>query len=231
MRRKIKYSLHLCFIALGLCFFVGCGKKELTLENVDSSVIDSTDQVKETETTEDLETTSVFIEGQEESLYPVYVCGAVMNPGVYYLDAGDIKDNAILAAGGFTENAETTYVNLAENISYGEQIYVPTKQELEDAIQQSDYKPWLVGNSEQANLGQSNSVQDDSSLNNSEKVNLNIATKSELMTLPGIGENKANAIIQYRETQGYFQTPEDVMKVEGIKEGVYDKIKDFVVVE
>lgn len=144
------------------------------------------------------------VEEHSDEKVPVYVCGAVNNPGVYYLDTSSIKDDAIVAAGGFSEDASTTAINLASGIVPGEQIYVPTiseeiekdKQELSDG-----------------------------------KIHLNRATKEELMTLPGIGESKAEAILLYREQVGGFQRLEDIMNIPGIKQGVYDKIKEYIVLD
>lgn len=144
----------------------------------------------------------------------VYVCGAVKNPGVYYLNTTDIKDTAIQLAGGFSEEADTAYVNLAEKIAEGERIYVPTKEETEQGI----YFETEIGE-----------IQADDGTD-SGKVNINTAGKEELMTLPGIGESKAEAILAYREAQGKFQSTDELMNIRGIKEGVYNKIKDLIVV-
>ena len=136
----------------------------------------------------------------------VYVCGAVVSPGVYYLPIDAIKQDALEAADGFCEGAATTYVNLAEKIKEGEQIYFPYEEELVDGY----------------------SLLDDEG---SDKVNINRATKDELMTLPGIGESKAEAIISYREEHGAFQSIEEITSIPGIKEGIYDNIKDYIVVD
>lgn len=151
---------------------------------------------------------------ESEGLVAVYVCGAVKNPGVYYLDAGDIKDTAIRLAGGFTEDADTAYVNLAQKVTEGERIYVPTKQETEQGM---DFDTETGAMQEAAQT-------------ESEKVNINTAGKEELMRLPGIGESKADAILAYRQEKGKFQSTDELMNIQGIKEGVYNKIKDLIVV-
>ena len=147
-----------------------------------------------------------------EENVPVHVCGAVNSPGLYYMPEDSLKADALSMAGGFTLDAAVDYVNLAEMITYGEKIYFPYSYELEDGYNLNDQ-----------GLGQG----DDATSN---LVNINTATKDELMTLPGIGESKAEAIIKYRESNGPFQSTEDITNIPGIKEGVYNNIKEHIVV-
>ena len=136
----------------------------------------------------------------------VYVCGAVAYPGVYYLAADSIKEEALVAAGGFVDGAASTYVNLAEKIREGERIYFPYEEELG-----VDYSPI-------------------SGITSDGKVNINTATLDELMTLPGVGESKACSIIEYRQDNGSFEDIEDIKNIPGIKDGIYNNIKDYIVV-
>lgn len=153
----------------------------------------------------DEETTDIpFLD--EDTEIAVYVCGAVVNPGVYYLPADAIKQDALCAAGGLQDGASECYVNLAEKLSEGERIYFPFEDELE-----ADYSFVAVD-------------ADDG------KININTASKEELMTLPGIGESKADSVIEYRETSGGFTDIEEIMNIPGIKEGIYNNIKDYIVV-
>lgn len=145
----------------------------------------------------------------------VHVCGAVLYPGVYYLEPGSIRQEALDAAGGFAEDAAVDYVNLAAQISAGEKLYIPYADEVSG---QDLPVPGTDGNVSETAAA-------------SGKVNLNTAAKEELMTLPGIGESKADAIIQYREETGLFQNIEDIMLVPGIKEGTYNNIKEYIVVD
>ncbi len=145
-------------------------------------------------------------EDTEKTAVAVYVCGAVVNPGVYYLTAGAIKQDALYAAGGFRDGAAECYVNLAEKVSEGERIYFPYEEELE-----AEYSP----------------VSDETE---DGKININTASKEELMTLPGIGESKADSVIEYRETCGGFKDIEEITNIPGIKEGIYNNIKDYIVV-
>ena len=126
----------------------------------------------------------------------VYVCGAVNREGVYELPCGSRVYEAIAMAGGFCADADARNVNQAEVLEDEERIYVPVVGE---AVQEMDEKD--------------------------SRININKATKEELMTLPGVGESRAESIIQYREQQGAFQNLEEIMQVSGIKEGLFEKIK------
>ena len=120
----------------------------------------------------------------------------------------------------FTDDADVTYVNLAQTVVAGEQIYIPTMEETNG-----------ISLSERDTDG--TPVQDAPAGTNVEtdgKININTAGKDALMTLPGIGESKADAIIAYREAQGKFQNTEELMNIRGIKEGIYNKIKDLIIV-
>ena len=133
----------------------------------------------------------------------VYVCGAVNAEGVYELPSGSRVYEAIAVAGGFRDDADARNVNQAEVLEDEERIYVP-----------------VVGENVPADFA---SEQDG-------KININKASKEELMTLPGVGESRADSIIKYREEAGAFQSIEDIMNVSGIKEGLYEKIKDLITI-
>ena len=135
----------------------------------------------------------------------VYVTGAVLHPGVYEVGGNMRVSDAIEAAGGFKNNAAADYLNLAAQLSDGEKITVPTKKEAK-ALNKDD-------DSDELHL-----------------VNINTAAKEELMTLPGIGESKADAIIAYRQENGGYRNIEELMLISGIKEGVYSKISEYITV-
>ena len=135
----------------------------------------------------------------------VYVTGAVVHPGVYEVGGNMRISDAIEAAGGFKNNAAADYLNLAAQLSDGEKITVPTKKEAKALDKDDD--------------------SDESPL-----VNINTAAKEELMTLPGIGESKADAIIAYRQENGDYRNIEELMQISGIKEGVYSKISEYITV-
>lgn len=155
------------------------------------------------------------VENSEKSGVYVYICGEVINPGVYELSGDSRIYEAVDAAGGFTENAARECVNLASKVSDGMQITIYNREEA--ASLQADSAS--VG----GNAGKSGT-------SGSGLVNLNTATKEELMTLKGIGESKAEDIIRYREKSGGFKKIEDIMKISGIKEAGFQKIKDNITV-
>ena len=141
----------------------------------------------------------------------VYVCGAVVSPGVYTLPAGSRRVDALEAAGGFAEDAARDYVNLAQTTGDGEQLYIPHEDEISPGLPEST-DPQARG-SAQPSL-----------------VNINTATKEELMTLPGIGESKASDIISDREKNGAFASIEDIKRIQGIKDGTYNRISSLITV-
>ena len=155
------------------------------------------------------------VENSEKSGIYVYICGEVINPGVYELSGDSRIYEAVDAAGGFTENAARECVNLASKVSDGMQITIYNREEAASLPADSV----SVG----GNAGKSGT-------SGSGLVNLNTATKEELMTLKGIGESKAEDIIRYREKSGGFKKIEDIMKISGIKENGFQKIKDSITV-
>ena len=146
--------------------------------------------------------------------FVVHVCGEVANPGIYELPAGSRIYEAVKAAGGFTENAEEESVNLASPIEDGVQIRIYSKDEAETLAAGAAPFDGFEASGE----------------GKEPVVNLNTATKEELMTLSGIGESRAEDIIRYREENGGFQNIEDIMKVSGIKDAAFQKIKDRITV-
>ena len=157
---------------------------------------------------------STASEAIPEEMVQVYICGAVASPGVYTLPGGSRVVQAVEAAGGFLPDAEEKILNLARRIEDGEQITVWTREEAE--------KMGSTGTSEPDADGQ---TKPDSG---SGKVNLNTAGKEERMTLSGIGESRADAIIAYREANGPFGAVEEIMNIEGIKEKMFEKIRGSI---
>lgn len=146
---------------------------------------------------------------EETDIIYVQVSGAVNHPGVYELPLGSRVFQALELAGGMTQEAQEKSINQAQTLEDGQMIWVPTAEEAAALPEQ----------------------QPESLAKDDGKVNLNTATKEELQTLPGIGEAKAQSIVAWREEHGSFTQIEDIMKIEGIKEGVFSKIKDCVKVQ
>ncbi len=136
----------------------------------------------------------------------VYVCGAVRNPGVVEVPSGSRAADALAAAGGFGEGAAREAVNLADWVTDGQMLYFPTEEEDREAgAEKAEAEAGIV--------------------------NINTADKAALCTLPGIGESRAGDIIAYREANGRFESCEDIMKVPGIKNAAYEKIRDKITVK
>jgi competence protein ComEA len=148
-----------------------------------------------------------------DTLY-VFICGAVADPGVYEVAAGSRICDVLELAGGFGEDAGTDYLNLAEPVSDGQKVYVPRVDELAEGIATQTEEPLDSSGAEEA----------------SGKININTAAKEILITLPGIGEAKADSIIAYRTEHGGFSSIEEIMEIPGIKEAVFSKIKELITV-
>lgn len=144
----------------------------------------------------------------EKAFIHVHICGAVKKPGVYELPANTRICDAISAAGGLKKKAAGTDVNQAQLLSDNEQVYIPYKSK--------------------ENKGTITDIS--SNTTEQSKINLNTATTEELLTLPGIGESKANSIVQYRQENGKFSSIEEIKNITGIKDGVYSKIEAYITV-
>lgn len=141
----------------------------------------------------------------EKTIY-VHICGEVVNEGVYTVKEDSRVYEVLELAGGLTEEAATDYVNLARQVKDGEKIIFPSKEQMETG-------EFCIDHAEE------------------KLVNINTASIEKLTTLSGIGESRAKLIIDYREEHGDFETIEDIMKVSGIKEGAFNKIKDSIIVK
>ena len=141
----------------------------------------------------------------------IQITGAIQKPGVYEVNEGDRIFQIVAQAGGLLEGASFESVNQAMIAMDGQVIHVLTK----DEYQQNQ----IPSNGNESMQEQQNS-----------KVNINRANQEELMTLPGIGEGKAKQIMEYRQENGPFSQIEDIMKISGIKEHLFEKIKDAICV-
>ena len=145
-----------------------------------------------------------------EAVIFVDIKGDVKKPGVYQMKAGDRVKDAIDAAGGLTAEADSQKVNLAQRVEDQMVIVVPKVGEEAEAI------PAGVTSKETSKEG---------------KVNINTATVEELKTLKGVGEKKAEAIIEYRKKNGSFKTKEDLMKVRGIGKKLFESFQERIVTQ
>jgi competence protein ComEA len=135
----------------------------------------------------------------------VYVTGAVLNPGVYYLPGESRVQDALEAAGGPTADADLDRVNLAQRVHDEDQIYFPEVGE--EMVPASS-----TGGSTDG------------------RTNINTASAAELEDLPGIGPALAQSIIDYRDSHGPFDSIEEIMDVQGIGQGVFEDIRELIAV-
>lgn len=165
-------------------------------------------------------------EDKEEDVMAIHVTGEVKNPGVVKVKQGSRIEDIIEAAGGLTENADITNVNLAFEVEDGMKIRIPSNDEdnenegniIEHYITQDSGKGVIVS-------------EDKSSENLSLVININTANETELEQLPGIGASIAGRIIDYRNKNGKFKAIEDIKNVTGIGETKFEKIKDLIKVK
>ncbi|MBO4808568.1 MAG: helix-hairpin-helix domain-containing protein [Lachnospiraceae bacterium] len=155
----------------------------------------------------------------EEKVICVHICGAVVSPGVYEIPPGSRVYEAVMAAGGYRDDADKDYVNQALVLNDSDKLVIPTLADTEAMVIPSNGKEKEFG------IGSGVPVSESSG-----KVNINTAGVEELCTLPGIGEARAKVIISYRESSGPFKSIEDIMNVSGIKQASFDKIKNDICV-
>lgn len=165
---------------------------------------------------------------QGEPTICVHVCGAVKNPDVYELPVGSRVHEAVKQAGGFTEEADESYVNQAQTLTDGVKLVIPTAAQTQANGQEEPAGGiGVVGTTEPGN---STGGTDTAAGASDGRININTATQERLCEIPGIGATRAAAIIAYRQEHGGFTKIEDIMNVSGIKEGTYVKIKDSITV-
>ena len=156
----------------------------------------------------------------EKNVLIVHITGEVNNPGIVKLEEESRIEDAIIAAGGLTQNADITNVNLAYMLEDGIKIKIPSKLDLED-------EDIIIENSGE------NIIKEESNKYSSKNktININNANLDDFKTLPGIGESLATRIIKYREENGKFKNIEDIKNVSGIGDNKYEKIKDLISVK
>lgn len=188
----------------------------------------------------------------------VDVKGAVKNPGVYELETGDRVIDAINKAGGLKENANTSIINLSKVLEDAFVIVVYTDNDLKDVVmdkyvENNNSCPATINDacivetdrvtSTNTNSNTSTKTSSSKTINKStsksnssttkstnQVVNINTATLSELQTIPGVGESKAQAIITYREENGGFKSIEEITNVSGIGDSTFEKIKNNITI-
>ena len=227
--RKIIIIIFLIIIALISIILLPKGKAKDKTEDI-KLVYDPKLEEKKSENVIDIKKIKVDVKG------------AVVNPGVYELEENSRVQDAINKAGGLSENANIEYINLSKILKDEMIIIIYTEQYIED-FKNKDKEPIYIkyececpDKINDACVTSENIINDTTEPEKKEEendtfdevVSINTGTLEELMTLNGIGESKARAIIEYREQNGLFNNLEDIMNVPGIGESAYKKIKDNI---
>lgn len=176
------------------------------------SIISIYIQDKDRKTSFNINSTKI---GNNDSRIGVYISGEIKKEGVYYLDKDSRIVNLIDIAGGVTDKADVSKINPAQKLNDSDKIIIPEKKEM--GIEEIDTDE------------ENDESKEKTSSSTSDKVNINSATKSELMTLNGIGDATATKIINYRKTNT-FKEIEDIMNVPGIGQSKFNNIKDDICV-
>lgn len=240
-KKIVTIILTVIFIgAAGILYSLGASKDTnsnvILKENDDERVLNSSqDQIQDKKNSvEKITELSHAKEGTKESqahtdytgeedlenfIY-VHICGEVKNPRVYKVKKDARLTHVIEQAGGLTNQAASDYINQARFVIDGEKIYIPSTKEVKEMnlIEKEND----ITMKEQETASQSSSSK--------RMININTASLEELMTLTGIGQAKANSIIAYRESNGLFKSIDEVKNIEGIKDGVFKKIRDLITI-
>lgn len=230
-----KLELLIITLLLGaICFLVWNSyfkKNENLLENDDvNHISDNLEKVEESSNV------------SEEKYILVDVKGEIKKPGVYKLKENSRVIDAINASGGLTKKAYTKYINLSKILKDENVIIVNSTSEIKKVSSGNNITEVKINNNSKnsASISESELITNDNvkseedntgnSLESNQKVNINTATKEELMKLSNIGESKAEKIIDYRTANGNFNSIEDIKKVSGIGDKLYDSIKENITV-
>lgn len=184
------------------------------IASIPSNVSDSSD------------TSDIKFEGNTEiSVIKVYICGHIETPGVYEIKNGSRLVDLVSLAGGATEDACLEAVNLAQILADSQKFYIPSLDEIKNGVP-SFFNEWEDITSNSNNTTSTNIANSQSFQN--KVININFASLSELVQLPGIGNVIAQNIIDYRNKYGQFKSKEELINVKGIGEKKFEKIKDFI---
>lgn len=224
--RKLILSIISMFVIAGLSFvYISNTNKELKK----SEVYDLEVEEKKTNNLE-IEKAIKYI--------TVDIKGEVKSPGVYKIEEGKRVVDAINASGGLTKKAVTKYINLSKVLKDEDVIIINNISELKKIEDKKNIEEIKINNKSNISVKESDVITNDKSdivkesdSNKNTIVNINTCTLEELLSINGIGESKAKSIIEYRENVGLFTSKEDIMKVSGIGNSLYDKIKDYITTE
>jgi competence protein ComEA len=221
-----------------LCLLLVCSILFLIIYSYSHKKLVNNESKIEAVSEEELMPTSKLEEDRDVIYYYVDIKGAIANPNVYKVEANARIIDVIGLAGGLNNDADTSILNLSKKVTDEMFIIIYTKSEIENFKNQGITTTEVIKYVEKdcecpdpiINDSCINNETEDTSEDSSStiKIELNSATKEELMTLPGIGESKALAIIEYRKSNGLFEAIEDIKNVTGIGDSIFDKIKDYI---
>ena len=216
-KQKIIFIIIIFFMVSIIVYYIYSSinnfESESSMQN-DTSAFSTSEDVKN-EISEDSEKDEILI----------HISGSVKNEKVISLPEGSRIQDAINAAGGLTDEADLTNINLAYILEDGEKIYIPKKGE---EFAEESYSSAVSSETSSVKTGISSST---ISSSKTTKININKATQTELETIPGIGPSTALKIIDYREENGKFNSIEDIKNVSGIGDAKYEKMKDYITVK
>ena len=200
-------------VALGAILVMAIGAFLVLQQQPEANTADFPTVSTTTANQESTEETSS--ESPESETIMVDVKGAVQSEGVYELPSTARVNDAIKAAGGFSDQADKKSVNLAQKLSDEAVVYVASQGENVSVVQSATSSP----------------ATGDAGNENTEKINLNTATVADLTTISGIGEKRANDILAYRDSQGGFTSVDDLNNVSGIGDKTLENIRPYVTVD
>lgn len=217
--KKYKYVITI-FLFMLIIFYIVFVK--VNLKSKEKNLVDNQVVINEVEKVEvDLKDDLVYVD----------IKGAVKKPGVYKINSDKKIIDVITMAGGLMENANTDNINLSKKVTDEMVIIIYTNEEVKnsnivDTVIKVIDKECVCPNIQ--NDGCINTEINDSITNVNKAININTATLEELMSINGLGEAKAKAIIKYREENGYFKIIDDLLNVSGIGEALFEKIKEYI---
>ena len=213
MNNIIQNKKYLIVIIGSIVILMSCLVYYLIMDN---------EEIIEEDISLNITTTSTKLNNEKKF---VDVKGSVVNPGVYEFEENDRVIDAIELAGGLTKNANTSNINLSQKLTSEMVIYVYSNSEIKNSNETLSCDTICKPNVIEVN----NCISSNNSSSNT-LININTANISELTTISGIGESKAKSIIEYRETNGKFNSIEDLKNISGIGESLFEKIKDKITV-
>ena len=233
--KRNKYLITFILILIIICLVI-IRKKELKENNKEYKVLANSNIIKEEKNIDEESNT------KEETKIKVDIKGQVLTPGVYELEENSRVIDVINSAGGLTEIANTSLINLSKKIEDGMVIIIYSNEEVANSnikevetvfkIIEKECSCPNIKNDSCINTELDNDTQKEPDNNNEETnklININSASKEELMTLNSIGESKAEAIIKYR-SETKFETIDDIKNVSGIGDALFEKIKENITV-